>query len=67
MRRRSTNLGNTGEGDVFAVLPDDERGSTQVVIQRGSKLDNLQVLVANVLDCGNDPEFGHGCDLVGWS
>ena len=38
-----------------------------LVIQHSSGLEDLQILVANVLDGGNDPKFGYGCDLVGGS
>ena len=63
--RVSTNL-NTSEGDLFPVLGDEERPSRVLVIQHGSQLEDLQILVTNVLDGGNDPQLGY-LDLVGGS
>ena len=53
-----TNL-NTDEGDLFPILGDNERPSIGFVIQHSPEPDDLQVFVANVLDGGNDPQFGH--------
>ena len=58
-----TNL-NTGEVDYFAILPDDERASRALVVQHTPGLEDLQILIANVLDRGDDPEFGYGGDFV---
>ena len=38
-----------------------------LVIQHGSELEDLQILIADVLDSGNDPHIGRGRDLAGWS
>ena len=62
----STNL-NTGEGDLFSILGDDKRSSVVLVIQHSPELDDLQILVTNVLDSRNDPQFGYGRDFVGRS
>ena len=59
-----TNL-NTDEVDLFAVLPDDERASRVLVVQHTFGLEDLQILIANVLDRGDDPQFGHGGDFIG--
>ena len=64
--RVNTNL-NTSEGDLCSILGDDERPSAVLVIQYSPGLNDLQILVTNVLDSGNDPQFGHGCDFVGGS
>ena len=64
--RVSTNL-NTSEGNLFPVLCDEERPSRVLVVQHGSQLEDLQILITNVLDGGNDPQFGHKLDLVGGS
>ena len=56
---------NTGEGGLFPILTDNERASREPVIQHGSRLQDLQILIANVLDSGNDPEVGHGRNFVG--
>ena len=66
MRRTSTNHNIAGEANLFAILPDDKYGSTKFVVQHGSELEDLQVFIANVLDGGDDPEFGRGRDFVGW-
>ena len=62
----STNL-ETGERDIFSILGDDERLSSFPVIQHSSGLADRQILVANVLYSGDDPDFGHGRDRVGRS
>ena len=62
----STNL-ETGERDIFSILGDDERLSSFPVIQHSSGLADRQILVANVLDSSDDPDFGHGRDRVGRS
>ena len=62
----STNL-ETGEGNIVPILGDDERPSSFPVIQHSSGLADGQVIVANVLDSGDDPDFGHGRDRVGGS
>ena len=62
----STNL-KTGEGNIVPILGDDERPSSFPVIQHSSGLADGQVIVANVLDSGDDPDFGHGRDRVGGS
>ena len=61
-----TNRG-TDKGDIFTILADDERASRVLVIQHGSELEDLQILIADVLDSGDDPHIGHRRDLVGWS
>ena len=66
METVSANLG-TSEGDYFSIFGEDERLSRMLVIQRSSGLEDLQILIANVLDCGDDPYFGRGRDLVGGS
>ena len=66
VRRTSTNHSNAGEMDLFTILPDGKRRSTEVVVQHGSELDDLQVFVANVPDGGDDPEFGRRRDFVSW-
>ena len=38
-----------------------------LVVQHGSELGDLQILVANVLDSGNNPQFGYELDLAGGS
>lgn len=38
-----------------------------LVTQYNSELDSLQILVADVLDGGNDPQFVHGRDFIGRS
>ena len=62
----STNL-ETGERDIFSILGDDERLSSFPVIQHSSGLADGQILVANVLDSGDDPDFGYRRDRVGRS
>ena len=62
----STNL-ETGEGDIFSILGDDEGLSRVLVIQHSSGLADRQILVANVLDSGDDPDFGYRRDRVGRS
>ena len=62
----STNL-ETGEGDTFSILGDDEGPSRVLVIQHSSGLADRQILVANVLDSGDDPDFGYRRDRVGRS
>ena len=57
VRRTGTNHSNAGEVDLFTILLDDKRRSTEVVVQHGSELDDLQVLVADVPDGGDDPDF----------
>ena len=52
----STNL-ETGEGDIFSILSDDERLSGVLLIQHSPELADRQILVANVLDSGDDPDF----------
>ena len=58
---------NADEGDIFSILGDDERASRVLVIQHSSGFEDLQILVAHILDGGDDPDFGHGRDLVGGS
>ena len=62
----STDL-ETSEGDILSILGDDERPSRVLLIQHSSELADRQILVANVLDSGDDPDFGHGRDRVGGS
>ena len=64
--RVSTNL-SPDEGHLFSTLGDDEGSPGVLVIQHGPELEDLQILVANVLDGSDDPQFGHGRDLVGGS
>ena len=52
---------------LFSIIGEDERSSLVLLIQYGSELGNLQILVADVLDGGNDPQFGYRCDSVGRS
>ena len=59
----NTNL-DTGEGDLFSILGDEEGASGARVIQHSSELDDLQILITNVLDGGSNPDFGRGRDLV---
>ena len=65
-RRACTNL-DADEGYLFSIFGDDKRASWVLVVQYGSELDDLQILVANVLDGGNDPQLGRGRDFVGGS
>ena len=65
-KRVNTNI-STGEGDLFSILGDDERVSKGLIIQHSSELDDVQILIANILDGGNDHDFGRGHDLVGGS
>ena len=65
-KRGSTDL-DTGEGDLFSILGNDEGASGAFVIQHTSEPDDLQILITNILDGGNDPDFGGGRDLVGGS
>ena len=58
-----TNL-NTGKGDLFSILGDDESPGRVLVIQYASEFDNLQILVANVLDSGNNHQVVHGRDFA---
>ena len=37
VRRTNTNHSKAGEFDLFTILPDDKRWSTEVVVQYGSK------------------------------
>ena len=62
----STN-GGTDEGDLLSILPDDEGMSGVFVVQHGSELEDLQILIASVLDGGGDPQVGCGRDCVGGS
>ena len=59
----STNL-NTGEGNIFAVLADDERASRMFVVQHCSELEDLQILVPSVLYGGDDPQIRYERDFV---
>ena len=59
----NTNL-DTGERDLFFILGDDKRSRGARVIQHSSELDDLQILIANVLDGGDDHDFGGGRNLV---
>ena len=61
-----TNL-STGEGDLLSILCDDERLTTLLIIQHGSRLEDLQIFVSSVLHGGNDPQVRQGCDVVGGS
>ena len=65
-KRGSTDL-DTGEGDLFSILGNDEGASGVFVIQHTSEPDDLQILITNILDGGDDPDFGGGRDLVGGS
>ena len=58
-----TNHG-TNEFGLFAIIPDDERASGAFVIQHSLGLEDLQIRITNILDGGDDPEFGHGGDFV---
>ena len=62
----STN-GGTDEGDLLSILPDGEGPSGALVVQHGPELEDLQIIVASVLDDGGDPQVGCGRDLVGGS
>ena len=62
----STNR-NTGEGGLFSIFTDNERTSGELVIQHGPVLEDLQILIADVLDSGNDPQVRHGRNFVGGS
>ena len=62
----STDL-ETSEGDILSILGDDERPSRVLLIQHSSELADRQILVANVLDSGDDPDFGYRRDRVGRS
>ena len=64
--RVSTNL-DTSEGDLFSILGGDERPSAVPVIQHSSELDDLQILIAHILDGGMNSQFGHRRNLVGRS
>ena len=46
---------NPSEGDFFSLLGDNERATRALVIQHSSGLEDLQILVANIPDGGNDP------------
>ena len=48
-------------------LGDDERANKGLVIQHSSELDDVQIFIANILDGGDDHDFGRGRDLVGGS
>ena len=61
-----TNL-DTGEGDLLSILTDEERAGMVLVVQHGSELEDLQILVASILHSGNDPQVRHRCDFVGGS
>ena len=62
----STN-GGTDEGNIPSILADDESPSGVLGIQHASELENLQILIASVLDGGGDPQVGCGRDFVGGS
>ena len=63
--RVSTDL-NTGEGDLFSILGNDKRPSVALVVQYSPELYDLQILVTNVLDSGNDPQhLEKSCRLSG--
>ena len=62
----SKNL-ETGEGNIFPILGDNERQSRVLVIQHSSGPADRQVIVASILDNDDDPDFGHGRDRVGGS
>ena len=62
--RISANL-DTGEGSLFPILADDKRACRAPVIQHISELQDLQILVANILDGSDDPHVGQGLDFVG--
>ena len=62
----STN-GGTDEGDLLSILPDNEGLSGVLVVQHGSELEDLQIFIPSVLDGGDDPQVGCGCDFVGGS
>ena len=64
--RVCTNL-NASEGYLISIFGYDERTGWVLVIQYSSGFDGFQILVANILDDGNDPQFGRGCDFVGGS
>ena len=48
----------------MSILGDDEGLSSFLVIQHSSGLADRQILVANVFDSGDDPDFGRGPDRV---
>ena len=58
-----TNL-DTSEGDFFSISSDDKRLSRVLIIQHSSGLGDVQILIANVLDRSDYPDFGRGRDLV---
>ena len=62
----NTNI-DTGERDLFSVLGDDKRSRGARVIQHSSELNDLQILIANILDGGDDHDFGGRRNLVGRS
>ena len=62
----STNCG-TDEGNLLSILPDYEGLSGVIVVQHGPELEDLQIIIASVLDGGGDPQIRCGRDFVGGS
>ena len=61
-----TNPGGV-ERDLLPILGHDESVGGVLVIQHGSEPEDLQTLIADVLDSGDDPEVRQKCDLIGRS